>query len=170
MLSRQPDDPQYTALTGLYGNITAPSLSETGNQCQITGCGQQCPNGYDSLTTLTQIPNVAGYCDPYSPARLCCPPGNEPQNCQWRGGGGTTCNAQCNVGEIVMALDEVGNDGYPTCIQGYKAFCCQSGSGDPGACFGTCKWCLHTYPLIAFFFSMNYLFSMLWRFMRGWIC
>ena len=140
MLFAAPDDSQYTALSGLYGNITKPSLSETGNQCQITGCGQQCPNGYDSLTTLTQIPNIAGSCNPKSPARLCCPPGNEPQNCQWRGGGGTTCNAQCNVGEIVMALDEVGDDGHPTCVQGYKAFCCQSGEPNPGACFGTCKW------------------------------
>ncbi|KAG6836731.1 hypothetical protein H0H93_004394 [Arthromyces matolae] len=132
-----PDDSTYSALSGLYGDVTSPSLSETGNQCQFTGCGQQCPSGYNSLTTVTQIPNTSGSCDPKTPARLCCPPGNEPQNCLWRGGGGTTCNAQCNVGEIVMALDEVGGDGTPTCIQGYKAFCCQSGEVNPGACFGT---------------------------------
>lgn len=125
MLFAAPDDSRYTALSGLYGNFVPPSYSETGNQCQITGCGQQCPNGYDSLTTVSWVPDVAVSCDPKSPARLCCPPGYRPQNCQWRGGGGTTCNAQCNVGEIVMALDEVGDDGNPTCIQGYKAFCCQ---------------------------------------------
>ena len=31
-----------------------------------------------------------------------------------------------------MALDETGGDGKPTCVQGYKAFCCKSGQLDPG--------------------------------------
>ncbi|KAF8816939.1 hypothetical protein BYT27DRAFT_6953579 [Phlegmacium glaucopus] len=132
------DDSSYSALSGLYPdiNINNPSVIESGNQCQVTGCGQQCPSGYDSLTTLTQIPNTLGSCPTSNPARLCCPKGNEPQNCSWRGGGGTSCNAQCNVGEIVLALDETGDDGHPTCIQGYKAFCCSSGDPEPGACFG----------------------------------
>ncbi|KAI5116231.1 hypothetical protein M0805_001223 [Coniferiporia weirii] len=133
------DDTSYTALQGLYPDIDVnnPSSSESGNMCQVTGCGQNCPAGYDSLTTLTSIPNSATSCDPSNPARLCCPPGDEPQNCVWRGGGGTSCNAQCNVGEIVMALDLVGDDGHPTCLQGYKAYCCQSGQVQPAACFGT---------------------------------
>lgn len=132
------DDASYTALQGLYNDVTIndPSATETGNMCQVTGCGQSCPSGYDSLTTLTQIPNSVDSCDVKNPARLCCPKGDEPQNCVWRGGGGTSCNAQCDVGEITMALDETGDDGHPTCIQGYKAFCCQSGDPQPGACFG----------------------------------
>lgn len=152
------DDGSYSALSGLYPDIgiNNPSLVESGNQCQVTGtffvwnllsflnetqsgCGQQCPSGYDSLTTLTQVPNMVGSCPTNNPARLCCPKGNEPQNCSWRGGGGTSCNAQCNVGEVVLALDETGDDGHPTCIQGYKAFCCSSGDPEPGACFGGCK-------------------------------
>lgn len=132
------DDTSYTALRGLYADvdINAPSSSETGDQCQITGCGQGCPANYESLTTLTQNPSVSGSCDPKNPARLCCPVGNAPQSCTWRGGGGHVCNAQCNVGEIVMALDEVGDGSTPTCVQGYKAFCCQSGQGRIGDCFG----------------------------------
>lgn len=117
----------------------------------LWGCGHQCPSGYDSLTTLTQIPNTVGSCPKNQPARLCCPKGNEPQKCSWRGGGGTSCNAQCDVGEVVLALDETGDDGYPTCIQGYKAFCCSSGNPQPGSCFGACKYFAipSTFPLTA---------------------
>ncbi|KAF9465227.1 hypothetical protein BDZ94DRAFT_1307367 [Collybia nuda] len=133
------DDSSFTALHGLYSdvNINAPSSIDSGNQCQITGCGQGCPDKYESLTTLTQNPSLTSSCDPKNPARLCCPIGNAPQSCFWRGGGGQVCNAQCNVGEIVMALDEVGDGSTPTCVQGYKALCCQSGQGDIGDCFGT---------------------------------
>ncbi|KAF9559713.1 hypothetical protein CPC08DRAFT_505392 [Agrocybe pediades] len=131
------DDSQYTALGALYGdvNINKPSSTESGNLCQTTGCGQSCPAGFEALTTVTQIPGIAGSCPTNNPARLCCPVGLEPQGCHWSGGGGSTCNAQCDVGEIVMALDETGGDGKPTCVQGYKAFCCKSGQLDPGDCF-----------------------------------
>ena len=97
---------------------------------------------------------MVGSCPTNNPARLCCPKGNEPQNCSWRGGGGTSCNAQCNVGEVVLALDETGDDGHPTCIQGYKAFCCSSGNPEPGACFGGCKSLFNSSLAVA-----NYPFS-----------
>ncbi|KAJ7257772.1 hypothetical protein C8J57DRAFT_1516652 [Mycena rebaudengoi] len=110
------DDTSYTALRGLYSDIAinTPSSSETGNECQITGCGQSCPSGYNTLTSLSASRTET--CSSGSNAKLCCPPGDEPQQCSWRGGGSSTCNAQCNVGEIVMALDEVGDDGHPAAL------------------------------------------------------
>jgi hypothetical protein len=133
------DDMQYTALRGLYPDIDVnkPSVVESGDQCTITGCGQNCPSGWDTLTTLTTNPASATSCDPKSPAKLCCPSGNAPQNCHWTGGGGSTCNPACAVGELTLATDPVGGDGKPTCAQGTKAFCCQTGQNDPTGCHAT---------------------------------
>jgi hypothetical protein len=132
------DDMSYTALRGLYPtiDINNASVVETGDQCTITGCGQNCPVGWTSLTTLTTNPGGSASCDPNSPAKLCCPSGNAPQNCVWRGGGGSTCNPTCLVGEITLATDPVGADGQPTCAQGNKAFCCQTEQNAAG-CFTT---------------------------------
>ncbi|KAF7316287.1 Chitin-binding type-1 domain-containing protein [Mycena indigotica] len=133
------DDTSYSALKGLYPDIDVnkPSLVESGDQCTITGCGQSCPSGWDTLTTLTTNPGAATSCPSNNPARLCCPSGNAPQNCSWRGGGGSTCNPQCSVGEITIATDPVGGDGKPTCAQGTKAFCCSTGQNDPTGCHAT---------------------------------
>ncbi|KAK6987473.1 chitin-binding type-1 domain-containing protein [Favolaschia claudopus] len=133
------DDMHYTALSSLYPGIDVnnPSAVESGDQCAITGCGQSCPDGWDTLTTLTTNPGSATSCDPNSPAKLCCPSGNAPQNCHWTGGGGSTCNPACGVGELTLATDPVGGDGNPTCAQGTKAFCCQTGQNDPTGCHAT---------------------------------
>ncbi|KAK7056119.1 chitin-binding type-1 domain-containing protein [Favolaschia claudopus] len=133
------DDMHYTALSSLYPGIDVnnPSAVESGDQCAITGCGQSCPDGWDTLTTLTTNPGSATSCDTNSPAKLCCPSGNAPQNCHWTGGGGSTCNPACGVGELTLATDPVGGDGNPTCVQGTKAFCCQTGQNDPTGCHAT---------------------------------
>lgn len=133
------DDTSYTALQGLYSSldINTPSIVESGNLCKITDCGGNCPNGWDAMTTVTTNPSSSTTCTSKKPAKLCCPSGDEPQHCQWRGGGGHTCNPQCNVGEITLATDPVGGDGKPTCAQGTKAFCCESGQLDPADCYAT---------------------------------
>ncbi|CAK5269218.1 unnamed protein product, partial [Mycena citricolor] len=133
------DDLQYSALSALYPGIDVnkPSSVESGNQCTITGCGQNCPSGWDTLTTLTTNPGAGSSCNANSPAKLCCPSGNAPQSCSWRGGGSSTCNPSCNVGEITLATDPVGGDGKPTCAQGTKAFCCSSDQNDPTGCHAT---------------------------------
>lgn len=133
------DDMLYTALSGLYGSVVENTPSEvlSGNECFVTGCGEACPEEYSTMTVLSYNPTSGKSCSEDHLALLCCPFGDQPQNCEWRGGGGHTCNAQCDVGEIVLATDIVGGDGTPTCIQGYKAYCCQSGEVDPLACFAT---------------------------------
>jgi hypothetical protein len=138
------DDTLYTALSGLYGAVdeNEPSKEESNNQCLFTECGDKCPPGYDSLTTVSTIPNSVKACSKKKPSRLCCPTGSKPQKCSWRGGGGSSCEGQCNVGEILMALDVVGGDGKPTCTQGYKAYCCESGEADPAACYGGSEFAL----------------------------
>jgi hypothetical protein len=133
------DDLQYTALQGLYADIdiNTPSIVEAGDECAITDCGQSCPLGWNTLTTLTTNPASATSCDPATPAKLCCPAGNSPQSCSWRGGVGSTCTPTCSVGEITLATDPVGGDGTPTCAQGTKAFCCQTYQNDPTGCHAT---------------------------------
>ncbi|KAK7014298.1 chitin-binding type-1 domain-containing protein [Favolaschia claudopus] len=129
------DDGQYTALQALYPTIgvnAASSVQDAGN-CMKTNCGQDCettPVKYAAVTTLTT--NFLGQpCPADSPAKLCCPSGDPPQNCAWRGGGSTTCNPTCNLGEITLARDPVGTDGTPPCLQGTKAFCCATGESNP---------------------------------------
>ncbi|KAF5329772.1 hypothetical protein D9619_009132 [Psilocybe cf. subviscida] len=130
--SLDQDDTSYTALSGLFAglDIHKPSRVEHGNECQITGCGQDCPVGYTFMTHTYSNPAVAETCDTDKPAKVCCPPGAVPQDCHWRGFEGTTCNAQCDTGEIVLALDSTGDDGKATCAIGNKAYCCKSGERD----------------------------------------
>lgn len=84
------------------------------------------------MTHTYSNPAVAETCDTDKPAKVCCPPGAVPQDCHWRGFEGTTCNAQCDTGEIVLALDSTGDDGKATCAIGNKAYCCKSGERDAG--------------------------------------
>ena len=123
------DDASYTALMGLYPDIgiNNPSFVDA-TSCMITGCGQACPTGqqWSAMTTLTTNPSSSVTCPSNNPATLCCPTGDKPTNCAWSGGGGTTCNAQCGVGQVTLALDPVGDGKTPTCLQGEKAYCCDS--------------------------------------------
>lgn len=134
--SLDQDDTSYTALSGLYGFIPNNTASQvvSGNECMITDCGQGCPNGYTPMTKLASNPSTGKTCSTKDLATLCCPSGDAPQQCKWRGGGGHTCKPQCEVGEITIATDQVGDDGKPTCVQGFKAYCCQSGDPDPLDC------------------------------------
>ncbi|PPR04933.1 hypothetical protein CVT24_007314 [Panaeolus cyanescens] len=123
------DDTSYTALKGLYPdiNVNNPSFVDA-TSCMITGCGQGCPSGqqWSAMTTLTTNPGSSVTCPANNPATLCCPTGDKPRNCKWSGGGGTTCNAQCEVGQVTLAIDPVGDGKSPTCLQGEKAYCCDS--------------------------------------------
>lgn len=94
--------------------------------------GQDCPVGYTFMTHTYSNPAVAETCNTDKPAKVCCPPGAVPQDCHWRGFAGTSCNAQCETGEIVLALDRTGDDGKATCAIGNKAYCCKSGERDAG--------------------------------------
>ncbi|GJJ07068.1 hypothetical protein Clacol_001267 [Clathrus columnatus] len=142
--SLDQDDTSYTALSGLYGFIPNNTASQvvTGDECMITDCGSKgCPSGYTPMTQLASNPATGTTCSKKDLATLCCPSGDAPQQCHWRGGGGHTCNPQCDVGEITIATDLVGDDGKPTCVQGFKAYCCQSGEPaldcDVGECGDT---------------------------------
>lgn len=135
--SLDQDDTSYTALNGLYGS-SVPSHTAlqviTGNQCMITDCGKSCPNDYIAMTKLYTNPSTGKTCETNDLASLCCPSGDAPQHCTWRGGGGSTCNPQCEVGEITIATDPIVGDGHPICIQGFMAFCCQTGTSSPLDC------------------------------------
>lgn len=73
------------------------------------------------MTTNPALPGEV--CPSNSRALLCCPAGNAPTDCQWRGGG-ILCNPSCNPGEAVLATDPAG-DGS-TCLLGTQALCCKT--------------------------------------------
>ncbi|KAK2461060.1 hypothetical protein APHAL10511_006907 [Amanita phalloides] len=155
--SADQDDSSYDALRGLYPdiNINNPSLVESGNQCQVTGCGQQCPSGYDSLTTLTRIPNQMKL-DDWHPTciqgykALCCSSGDpEPGSCF----GGSCTGSSCPSPYVVQthvkqgsAESGISRESRPNvaspmiCQSNTKPVCCKSGYtncqwvGNPPAC------------------------------------
>ena len=152
------DDTSYTALKGLYPdiNVNNPSFVDA-TSCMITGCGQACPKGqqWSAMTTLTTNPSSSVTCSSHNPATLCCPTGDKPTNCAWSGGGGTTCNAQCGVGQVTLATDPVGDGKTRTCLQGEKAYCCNSNVDLD--CFATGKGIIHIFYLLPIYPSTNVL-------------
>ena len=150
------DDTQYTALKGLYPDINDNNPTfEDPTSCMITGCGQACPTGlqWSAMTTLTTNPNSLQTCPTDNPATLCCPTGDKPTDCAWSGGGGTTCNPQCKAGQVTLALDPVGDGTTPTCLQGEKAYCCDSNIDLD--CFGTGKGIIPVFHLLPAYLSAN---------------
>ncbi|KAF8961088.1 hypothetical protein BDZ97DRAFT_2077079 [Flammula alnicola] len=121
------DDTSYTAMTDLYPEITALAAGnvESGDQCVVSPCGAtSCGLGQVAIASVTTNPALPGeVCPLNNRALLCCPAGNAPTSCQWRGGD-ILCNPSCNPGEAVLATDPAG-DGTQ-CLLGEQALCCQT--------------------------------------------
>ncbi|KAJ6492287.1 hypothetical protein C8R45DRAFT_990838 [Mycena sanguinolenta] len=149
--SLDQDDTQFTALSALWGDVTAnnASSSVTGDQCIYTGCGLSCPNEYTSIGKLQQNPKTLQTCKGLDTSQICCPVGDAPQSCAWRGANPSgICNPSCFEGEVLMGLSQVGDKtGSVTvggakspqlsCLVGEVALCCKTNENVEEYCFAT---------------------------------
>ncbi|KAF8214839.1 hypothetical protein K438DRAFT_1955885 [Mycena galopus ATCC 62051] len=137
--SLDQDDTSFTALSALWGDVTANNASSNAtDSCTYTGCGLSCPNDFTVLGELQKNPITLEACTGTNVSSICCPVGNTPQSCTWRGASPSgQCNGTCFEGETLMGLSEVGNatssiivDGATlpqiTCLTGEVALCCAS--------------------------------------------
>ncbi|KAJ7264087.1 hypothetical protein B0H12DRAFT_1102814 [Mycena haematopus] len=149
--SLDQDDTSFTALSALWGDVTANNASSsiTGDSCTYTGCGLSCPNDWTLLGKLQKNPITLEVCKGLDTSSICCPAGDAPQSCTWRGASPSgVCDGTCFQGEILMGLSEVGNasgsitvDGSTspelTCLIGEVALCCASNQDTEEYCFAT---------------------------------
>jgi hypothetical protein len=110
------------------------------SKCWITPCGVGCQQGFVKLVGLNQDRDYNG-CpnsgDNSQQRSLCCPPWGapDPSTCQWHGTA-SECYGQCDPGQVLMATDNFGGEGW--CRNGVKAFCCPVTSGS--AAVAACQW------------------------------
>ncbi|KAF9480694.1 hypothetical protein BDN70DRAFT_992496 [Pholiota conissans] len=121
------DDTSYTAMKDLYPGITALAggTVESGDQCTVSPCGAtSCGLGQVAIASVTTNPALPGQACPLNNrALLCCPAGNAPTDCTWRGGD-VLCSPSCNAGEAVLATDPAGDGNM--CLLGQQALCCKT--------------------------------------------
>ncbi|KAJ6503695.1 hypothetical protein C8R45DRAFT_973479, partial [Mycena sanguinolenta] len=144
-------DQSAEILLALWGDVTAnnASSSVTGDQCMYTGCGLSCPKDYTSIGRLQQNPKTLQTCKGLDTSQICCPVGDAPQSCTWRGANPSgICNPSCLEGEILMGLSQVGDktgsitvDGATSpevsCLIGEVALCCKTNENVEGYCTTT---------------------------------
>lgn len=129
------DDDSYTALSGLLdrdvgenvdldGSLGTIGLvidnwsSQNGQNCVMQGCGEKC------MSSMTEAGRATDDCDDDEHRKICCPSGNIPSGCQWRGGDrGLTCKPECRPGELGLFQSEYGSF---DCLYGEQQFCCTS--------------------------------------------
>ncbi|KAJ5551531.1 hypothetical protein N7461_006229, partial [Penicillium sp. DV-2018c] len=129
------DDDALTALSGLLdrdigGSVDLPGgigniglvidnwASQNGQNCVMEPCGKQCPEGNIEAGRATDD------CDDDDHRKICCPSGNIPSKCRWRGGDrGLTCQPHCNPGELGLFRSDYGSK---DCMYGQQQFCCTS--------------------------------------------
>ncbi|KAJ6503678.1 hypothetical protein C8R45DRAFT_1209318 [Mycena sanguinolenta] len=144
--SLDQDDNSYTALSALWSDVTAnnASFSFGGDQCTYTGCGLSCPTDYTLIGSLQQNPITLEACTGLETSSVCCPVGDAPLSCNWRGAAALgICDGTCLMGEVLMGLGKVGpvtdQDGVTsevTCIIGQvssenvAAYCSATECGD----------------------------------------
>ncbi|KAJ6484663.1 hypothetical protein C8R45DRAFT_1214695 [Mycena sanguinolenta] len=146
--SLDQDDNSYTALSALWSDVTAnnASFSFGGDQCTYTGCGLSCPTDYTLIGSLQQNPITLEACNGLETSSVCCPVGDAPLSCDWRGAAAFgICDGTCLKGEVLMGLGQVGpvtdQDGVTrevTCIIGQVALCCQSSENVAAYCKHPC--------------------------------
>ncbi|KAJ7779316.1 hypothetical protein DFH07DRAFT_794677 [Mycena maculata] len=148
--SLDQDDTSYTALSALWGDVTANNASSiTGDTCIYTACGLSCPHDYTLMGNLQKNPHTLQVCSGLENVAVCCPVGDAPSSCTWRGASSSgVCDGSCFEGEILMGLSEVGDakgsatiDGVTvpalTCLIGEVALCCESNQNTESYCFAT---------------------------------
>ncbi|KAJ6484674.1 hypothetical protein C8R45DRAFT_1214705 [Mycena sanguinolenta] len=149
--SLDQDDSLYTALSALWGDVTAneaPS-SVSGNRCIYTECGLSCPKDYTLIGGLQKNPRTLEVCTGLKTSSVCCPVGDTPQSCTWRGFGPIgVCDGTCLQGEVLMGLSEVGDktgsstvDGVTSpelsCLIGKLSLCCKTDEDVEADCSAT---------------------------------
>ncbi|KIJ58948.1 glycoside hydrolase family 18 protein [Hydnomerulius pinastri MD-312] len=117
--SLDQDDSTYTALTGLYGNVTQGIASGVS---QSTGCIETdwnvnaCPDGYSFVGSDQNLDGESRF--------ICCESGNapSPESCAWRlfPADSSTCLSVCPPGDILLATST------SFCMSGAMPFCCHT--------------------------------------------
>nr|GAT44459.1 predicted protein [Mycena chlorophos] len=151
--SLDQDDTKFTALQALWGDVTdnnaTSSISK--DSCSYTGCGLSCPPKSTILGKLEKNPVTLESCKYPEFSTICCPVGDAPQDCTWRGepvDGGVTCDGACFNGEINMGFSAIGDKtGSMTvgdvttpqlsCLIGEVALCCKSNEDVQNFCYTT---------------------------------
>ncbi|KAJ7826386.1 hypothetical protein B0H14DRAFT_2817404 [Mycena olivaceomarginata] len=129
------DDPAYSALYGLYPNITDNNVASNPIGCYTTQCGaSQCAPGNVVSTTLYSP--LEGICSASLPALVCCPLPKSAAECTKRGwvNSATPCEPECLLGETLIAQDVLGNTTSDVCISGNTALCCNTDVPVPSGC------------------------------------
>ncbi|KAJ6503718.1 hypothetical protein C8R45DRAFT_973542 [Mycena sanguinolenta] len=127
---------QVTRPQPLWGDVTAnnASSSVTGDQCMYTGCGLRCPDDYTSIGQLQQNPKTLQQCKGVETSQICCPVGDSPQSCTWRGYDPSgICNPSCLEGEVLMGLSQVGDKTSDF----ITALCCKTNENVEDYCVAT---------------------------------
>ncbi|KAF8144038.1 hypothetical protein K438DRAFT_1874697 [Mycena galopus ATCC 62051] len=145
--SLDQDDTSYTALSALYGDVISngANSSVTGDDCIYTGCGLSCPNDYTIIAPLQSNPDTLEVCTGSEHLFVCCPSGDAPSGCVWRGGSDTgICDGACQEGEITMATSPAEFQWIDnavvtplTCVIGDVALCCPTNEITDEYCFVT---------------------------------
>lgn len=137
----------------------APSKENTG-QCVWGECATGCPAGLSPVTASggksSGYAGIYNGCDKGKSRYYCCPTGNVPDSCTWRGTAplcGAAGGAKCKDNEVEVTSATSGpgkckllsdlylsyiTDQLEACLTGHKNFCCSRNSADQNV--GKCVW------------------------------
>ncbi|KAF7296695.1 Chitin-binding type-1 domain-containing protein [Mycena chlorophos] len=153
--SLDQDDMEFTALQGLWGDITDNGVNSTDivskDSCSYTACGFNCPPESTVLGKLEKNPITLESCTWPQFSSVCCPLADAPSDCTWRGepaNGGLTCDGSCLQGEINLGMSAIGPksgsaSGFGasvpnlSCLTGEVALCCKTNEDVQDYCYTT---------------------------------